>query len=201
MGSSKGFAQRGMASWYGTKFHGRKTSSGETYDMEQFTAAHRTLPLGTYVKVKRTDGKGESVVVRINDRGPFVQNRIIDLSRAAGRQLAMLEVGVAPVQITALGEEILRSRPDEITLRPRYDYDRGSFTVQVGAFTVKENARRLVTDMKDRYGAAHMSLYRRGDMDFFRVQVGSFRTREEAEDFRDRLISSDRFESAFVVAR
>jgi rare lipoprotein A len=190
-----------MASWYGTQFHGRKTSSGEIYDMEKFTAAHRTLPLGTYVKVKRTDGKGESVVVKINDRGPFVDNRVIDLSRAAGRQLDMLEEGVAPVVVTALGEEVLRGKPDEITLRPRYDYNKGSFSVQVGAFTVRENAQRLVRRMKLQYGAADLSLFEQEDISFFRVRVGNFRTQEEAEAFKEKLVRSGEFESAFVVAR
>ena len=201
LGSSKGYVERGMASWYGEKFHGRKTSSGEVYDMEKFTAAHRTLPLGTYVKVKRTDDRGESVVVRINDRGPFVDNRVIDLSRAAARQMDMMEEGVAEVVITALGEEVLRRRPDEITLRPRYDYSQGSFSVQVGAFTVKDNAQRLVRQMKEAHGTADMSLYRRGDLDFFRVRVGRFTTREEAESFGDGLLRSREFDHAFVVAR
>ncbi len=201
MGSSKGFVQRGIASWYGTKFHGRKTASGEIYDMEKFTAAHRTLPLGTYVKVKRTDGKGESVVVKVNDRGPFVDNRVIDLSRAAARQLDMLSEGVAPVVVTALGEEILRGKPDEITLRPRFDYNKGAFSVQVGAFTIKENAQRLVRRMKDEHGTADLSLFERGDMNFFRVRVGKFTTRGKAERFRDRLIDSREFDQAFVVAR
>lgn len=201
MGSSKGYAQRGIASWYGTKFHGRKTANGEIYDMEKFTAAHRTLPLGTYVKVKRTDGKGESVVVKVNDRGPFVDNRVIDLSRAAARQLDMLSEGIAPVLVTALGEEILKGKPDEITLRPKFDYNKGAFSVQVGAFTVKENAQRLVRSMKDEHGAADLSLFEMSDVNFFRVRVGKFTTRDEAERFKDRLIDSGEFNSAFVVAR
>lgn len=201
MGSSRGFVEKGKASWYGNKFHGRKTASGEIYDMEKFTAAHRTLPLGTFVKVKRTDGKGESAVVKVNDRGPFVDNRVIDLSRAAARQLDMLDEGVAPVVITALGEEILRSKPDEITLRPRFDYDKGAFSVQVGAFTVRENALRLVHRMKDEHGTADLSLFEYGDESFFRVRVGRFTTRGEAEHFRDGLLRSGEFASAFVVAR
>ena len=201
MGSSKGYVEKGMASWYGTKFHGRKTANGEIYDMEKFTAAHRTLPLGTYVKVKRTDGKGDSVVVRVNDRGPFVDNRVIDLSRAAARQLDMLNEGVAPVVVTALGEEILKGKSDEITLRPQFDYNKGEFSVQVGAFTVKENAQRLVRRMKDEYGAADLSLFERGGMNFFRVRVGKFAMREEAERFMDKLLRSGEFDHAFVVAR
>ena len=200
MGSSKGYVETGMASWYGKQFHGRKTSSGEVYDMEKFTAAHRTLPLGTYVKVKRTDGKGESVVVKVNDRGPFVEGRILDLSRGAARQLDMLDDGVARVTVTALGEEVFRTR-SSVTLQPKADYTVGSFSVQVGAFTVRENAQRLASQAKDTYGSADVSLFDRGDSVFYRVQVGRFGTRAEAEDFRDRLVRSGDFSRAFVVAR
>lgn len=200
MGSSRGYVETGMASWYGEQFHGRKTSSGEVYDMEKFTAAHRTLPLGTYVKVKRTDGKGESVVVKVNDRGPFVDNRILDVSKGAARQLDMLNDGLARVTVTALGEEVFRAR-SRVTLKPRKDYSVGSFSVQVGAFTVKENAQRLAGDAKRTYGSADISLFDRGDQVFFRVRVGRFSSREEAERFRDRLIGEGVFTSAFVVAR
>ena len=92
MPHANGFTQRGVASWYGKKFHGRKTSSGEVYDMYAMTAAHKTLPLGTWVRVHNRDN-GRTLDVRINDRGPFVDNRVIDLSRAAARQLDMLHHG------------------------------------------------------------------------------------------------------------
>jgi len=200
MGTSRGYVETGMASWYGKKFHGRKTASGEIYDMEKFTAAHRTLPLGTYVKVKRVDGSGESAVVKVNDRGPFVEDRVIDLSRAAARQLGMLEEGVAEVTVTALGEEVFRGRTG-VTLRPRPDYDSGTFSVPVGAFTIKQNAQRLAEKLKQVHGTADVSLFDRGDEVFFRVRVGRFQTRQEAEGFRDRLVSSGQFYSAFVIAR
>ena len=200
LGSSKGYVQRGMASWYGPKFHGRLTASGEVYDMEGMTGAHRTLPMGTYVRVKRIDGKG-GVVVKINDRGPFVRGRIIDLSRAAARQLNMLDTGVAEVEITALGERAGGSPGGETVLRARPDYAAGSFSVQVGAFTVKDNARRLAAAMKDRYGSADISLYDRGDTIFYRVRVGRFRTEEAAERFRDDLLRKGAFEEAYVVSR
>jgi rare lipoprotein A len=200
MGSSRGYVETGMASWYGEQFHGQKTSSGEVYDMEKFTAAHRTLPLGTYVKVRRTDGEGESVVVRVNDRGPFVDNRILDLSKGAARQLNMLNDGVAKVTVTALGEEVFRGRSG-ITLKPRPDYTSGEFSVQVGAFTVRENAQRLAEEAKNTYGSADVSSFDRGDQVFFRVQVGRFASRQEAERFRDRLIGNGAFTSAFVVAK
>jgi rare lipoprotein A len=90
--------ERGNASWYGRKFHGRKTASGERYDMNRLTAAHRSLPFGTIVHVVRVDS-GEAVAVRINDRGPFIDGRIIDLSRAAAREIGMIDDGVAQVEL------------------------------------------------------------------------------------------------------
>lgn len=200
MGTSRGYVETGIASWYGGKFHGRKTASGEVYDKEKYTAAHRTLPLGTFVKVKRIDGRGDSVVVKVNDRGPFVDDRIIDLSAAAARQLQILDEGVAEVTVTALGEEVFRGKSG-ITLRPRPDYGSGSFSVQVGAFTVKENAQRLAMEMRRTHGTADVSLYDRGDKIFFRVRVGRFQARDKAEKFRDQLIDQGGFYSAFVVAR
>ncbi len=94
--------QSGMASWYGGNFHGRKTANGETYNMNALTAAHKTLPFGTRVRVTNTRN-GDSVVVRINDRGPFVGGRVIDLSRAAAGQIGVTASGVAPVKLAVLG--------------------------------------------------------------------------------------------------
>ena len=99
--SSSGYFERGTASWYGEKFHGRRTSSGERYDMYAMTAAHRTLPLPTYVQVTNLRN-GRSVVVRVNDRGPFHDNRLIDLSYVAAAKLDMLESGTAPVEVRAI---------------------------------------------------------------------------------------------------
>lgn len=99
--SAEGYREKGLASYYGSKFHGHKTSNGETYDMYAMTAAHKTLPLPTYVRVTRTDN-GKSVVVRVNDRGPFHVGRIIDLSVTAATKLGMIDTGVAPVEVVAL---------------------------------------------------------------------------------------------------
>jgi rare lipoprotein A len=93
---------RGIASWYGRKFHGRKTASGERYDMHELTAAHRSLPFGTIVRVVRVD-TGDAIVVRINDRGPFVDGRIIDLSYAAAKEIDMIRDGVAQVELYLMG--------------------------------------------------------------------------------------------------
>jgi rare lipoprotein A len=99
--SSAGYSERGVASWYGRDFHGKPTSSGETYDMRELTAAHKTLPIPTWVEVINLEN-GESVVVRINDRGPFVDNRIIDLSQRAAEEIGMIGAGTARVQVRAL---------------------------------------------------------------------------------------------------
>ncbi len=200
LGTSDGYVQRGLASWYGGKFHGRLTASGEVYNMEAMTAAHRTLPLGTYVRVRRVDGRG-GTVVRINDRGPFISGRIIDLSRAAARDLDMLDSGVAEVVVQALGERQRGSTREDMVLRPKPDYSTGSFSVQVGAFTVKENALRLAVRMKTSYQRADVSRFDRGDAVFFRVRVGRFETEGEAESFRDGLLARGEFDEAFVVAR
>ncbi|MCL2122902.1 MAG: septal ring lytic transglycosylase RlpA family protein, partial [Desulfovibrionaceae bacterium] len=99
--SARGFVEEGMASWYGPGFHGKRTANGETYDMHAMTAAHKILPLGTIVRVTNKNN-GRSLVLRINDRGPFVDDRVIDLSRAAADKLDVVGKGTAPVRITAL---------------------------------------------------------------------------------------------------
>lgn len=98
LAGKKAYTEEGLASWYGKKFQGKKTASGEKFDMHKLTAAHRTLPFGTRVKVTRIDN-GKNVVVKINDRGPFVEGRIIDLSKAAAKKLDMINTGVARVRI------------------------------------------------------------------------------------------------------
>lgn len=99
--SSEGFSEKGIASWYGSDFHGRNTSSGESYDMYQMTAAHKTLPLPTYVSVNNLDN-GRTLIVKVNDRGPFIEGRVIDLSYAAAYRLGVTGPGTANVEITAL---------------------------------------------------------------------------------------------------
>jgi rare lipoprotein A len=136
--TSAGYRERGEASWYGTKFHGRTTSSGERYDMYAMTAAHKSLPLPTYARVTHRD-TGKSVVVRVNDRGPFHDGRIIDLSYAAAVKLGMHKQGVAPVEVEAL--------PPYQSLSGRVRQTLGRtdrpFYLQVGAFRDLDNAQRL----------------------------------------------------------
>src|SRR5690606_1564316 len=110
MDSATGYHERGIASWYGTKFHGRRTSSGEDYDMYKMTAAHKTLPLPTYVRVTNLDN-GKSAIVRVNDRGPFHDNRIIDLSYAAAIKLGVNKTGTAHVDVVAIDPRAPQATP------------------------------------------------------------------------------------------
>ncbi|HYM09714.1 MAG TPA: septal ring lytic transglycosylase RlpA family protein [Bryobacterales bacterium] len=152
-----GATEEGMASWYGHPYHGRPTTSGEIYDMEKLTAAHRTLPFGAHVQVTNLQN-GRAVEVRINDRGPFVEDRVIDLSRAAARQIAMLGPGTARVRLRVVA---LPEAPAP-----------GFFAVQVGAFRNRDNAERLRADLARRYGVAFIQKYDGPQGLFYRVRVG-----------------------------
>ncbi len=173
-----GGAEVGRASWYGPEFHGRKTASGEIYDMYQLTAAHRELPLGTWIMVANLDN-GRSVEVRVNDRGPFVTDRIVDVSYGAARLLGMIGPGVIPVRVTitrlAVGEQ-------ETTLGPAARY-----TVQVGSFVSSENARALERSLAE--GFPDVEVVRRsvGQDTYFRVWVGNFVRRSDAHAHAERL--------------
>ena len=136
--SAENFVERGIASWYGEKFHGRRTSSGEPYDMYAMTAAHRHLPLPTYVEVTNLNN-GRKVIVRVNDRGPFVKNRVIDLSYAAAKRLGMLEAGTAPVEIRA----ITPGRTPQVVTTSTDRSATITYYLQAGAFSDRANANRL----------------------------------------------------------
>lgn len=149
MDDSHGFVQRGIASWYGTKFHGRRTSSGETYDMYAMTAAHKTLPLPTYVEVINLENS-RRIIVRVNDRGPFHDNRIIDLSYAAARKIGITARGTGLVEIRAIDPVRYAGRRNTgrvktVAVRDdSYKYTgKREFYIQVGAFSRLINARRL----------------------------------------------------------
>src|SRR3989338_6978019 len=189
--SSNGYEEDGIASWYGRDFNGKKTSNGETYNMYAMTAAHKTLPIGTYVKVTRLDN-GKETILRINDRGPFVKGRIIDLSYKAASELDIADSGTAKVEITALGDTV----GDKLVTR---DYQKGNFLVQVGAFTVKSNAARLRDNLLQRYSNVSITTYDRGDTVFYRVRVGGANNLKEAERLKGR-IETEGVESPFVVA-
>ena len=196
MASSKGFVERGIASWYGNKFHGKKTSNGEIYDMYAMTAAHKTLPLGVEVRVTNRRN-GRSAVVRVNDRGPFVAGRIIDLSFAAAKQLDIVEQGTAPVEIVALGYP--HQQGGKVSYSAPVDYDAGSFAIQVGAFAEAANAERLASRLRGRFGRAEVHRGQSRGQAFFRVRVGDYRSLQAAEDAKSRL-RTEGYPGAFVVA-
>ena len=189
---AKGFSQRGLASWYGKDFHGRKTSNGEIYNMYAMTAAHKTLPLGTHVRVKNLNN-GRTLQVRINDRGPFVRGRIIDLSYTAASKLGVVGPGTAPVEIVALVPSGAGASAAKV------DFTRGNFTFQVGAFKSRENAYRLRNKLSSRYKNAHVVVFDTGAETFFRVRVGHCTTLAQAEEY-ERILMADGFTEVFIVA-
>lgn len=192
-----GFVQEGVASWYGKDFHGKKTSNGEVYDMYAMTAAHKTLPLGVYVRVKNI-ANGRQAVVRVNDRGPFVKGRIIDLSYSAAKELGVVGPGTAPVRIEALGYKV-SGGGGEVAFRQPKSYSVGSYTVQVGAFTQGENAARLAERLKALYGASSVQQGMVNGRLFHRVRAGSYPTIEAAEKACLRF-ENEGFPNSFVVA-
>jgi rare lipoprotein A len=164
--------EEGRASWYGAPFHGRQASNGETYDMYKFTAAHRTLPFNTMVRVTNTTN-GKSTTVRITDRGPFVDNRIIDLSYAAAKQIESIGPGVVTVQL-----EILSA----------IDPNDGTFTIQVGAFHDRGNAERLQRRLKAAYPSVEIQSFDspKGGS-FYRVHVGKISGEDAAKKMSEEL--------------
>jgi len=177
-----GYNEKGNASWYGEPFNGRRASNGEIYDMYKFTAAHRTLPFDTMVRVTNLNN-GKSTTVRITDRGPFVQDRIIDLSLAAAREIDLVGPGVAPVRVEVLGN---------------VDPTVGFFTVQVGAFRDRGNAERLRDRLNASYSPTFIQQYDAPDGPFFRVRVGRISSEDAARQFGEQLRSRGGF-SPFVV--
>lgn len=188
MPSAKGYRETGIASWYGNKFHALRTSSGEPYDVYGMTAAHRSLPLPTYVRVTNV-GNGRSVVVKVNDRGPFHSDRIMDLSYAAALKLDIVRTGTATVNIEALNPEApaapAGSSPAESL--PRY-------FVQVGAFSRLENATALQARLQDKVYSpvevTHDGLHR--------VQVGPFLSYEDAQKM-SAIIREDQFGEPRII--
>lgn len=166
--SSQGFKERGDASWYGTKFHGKRTSSGETYDMYAMTAAHKTLPLPSYVRVKNRDN-GKEIVVKVNDRGPFHAGRIIDLSYVAALKLDIVKQGTGRVEIETIDMASNRQRQSEQVF------------IQVGAFMDKQNAQKV----HDKLAQASIdsdihTVVVNARKHIYRVRIGPFEQRTEA---------------------
>jgi len=179
---SQGRPEEGIASWYGYPYHGRQAANGEIYDMEKLTAAHRTLPFGTWVRVENLTN-GKFVTVRITDRGPFIDGRIIDLSRAAAREIELLGPGTAKVRL------VITSRPPNVPVESFY-------SVQVGAYQQIARANQVRDDIRKQYGAATVSR-RDGNPVLYRVLVGGKRPLEDANALAEQLRGE--FGSAMVV--
>ena len=194
---SNGFRQRGLASWYGKDFHGKKTSNGEIYNMYAMTAAHKTLPLGTFVRVHNLENN-RRVEVRVNDRGPFVRGRIIDLSYSAASEIGVVGPGTARVEVIALATPVTTGGKTPRSYKP-IDLYSGNFTFQIGAFVNRENAERLTAELNEKYNNAHVTVYDRGDQIFYRVRVGKFTTLKQAET-QESILIRDGYPDLFIVA-
>ncbi|SIT71096.1 rare lipoprotein A [Ectothiorhodosinus mongolicus] len=199
MNSAEGYRERGVASWYGAKFHGRRTSSGEPYDMFAMTAAHTSLPLPTYVRVTNLDN-GRSVVVRVNDRGPFLRGRIIDLSYAAAHRIGMVDQGTARVEVVALNareepQRVAREQrparsPEPITTQTEVAMTQADSLVfvQMGAFGEQRNAEQLQRQLQDAGIESVIITSRAQSSDgFFRVRIGPKRNQFEAHQLIENL--------------
>jgi rare lipoprotein A len=175
--------EEGIASWYGRPYHGRPTASGEIYNMYDMTAAHRTLPFGTRLNVHDLEN-GHEVTVRINDRGPFVEGRIIDLSYAAAQAMHMPSMAQVRLEILGLGEGGLLP---------------GVFAVQVGAFRDQSKAERLKERIESQFGPVIIQDFDRGDGLFYRVRVGRESTEDAARSLAQSLRSANLATETFVV--
>ena len=180
--------EEGLASWYGHPYHGRASASGEIYNMHNLTAAHRTLPFGTEVRVHDLENARE-VSVRINDRGPFVEGRIIDLSYAAAQAIQMVGPGIARVRLEILNPDLVAGP----------GATRGIFAVQVGAFREQTNAARFKARIEQSFSPVIVQSFDRGDGLFHRVRVGSESTEDAARELAQRLRDSNLAPETFVV--
>ena len=201
MASANGFSETGMASWYGPDFHGKKTASGETYNKYAYTAAHKTLPFGTKVKVTNLDN-GLSTTVVINDRGPFKSGRVIDLSYSAAKDISMIGTGTARVRIKTIGSTQSAStttnqttakttvktttKSDVVTTGEKY-------YVQVAAYSVRDNADKTVKQLS---GMGYANALRQNNGKYV-VVAGPYGTRARATTERDKLRKT--YSGAFIV--
>lgn len=173
----------GIASWYGPDFHQKMTSNGEIYDMYAMTAAHKTLPMNTMVNVLNTQN-GKSTVVRINDRGPFVDGRVIDLSNAAAHEIDMIGNGTATVKLTVLGFHSKIAKTDD---EKQEKQSVGKFYLQVGAFRKSDGAKITQAKLNNIFGKDYPVIVKEGEIDdkpIFRVFVSGFKSEQEALDFK-----------------
>jgi len=201
LASAEGYAEEGEASWYGWDFHGKKTASGEPYNMNDLTAAHKILPLNTWVKVTNLINQRE-VTVKVNDRGPFVRERIIDLSYAGAKALGMVDPGTAPVRVEVLGaaEEKDIAGVRTAVLVPAANYREGRFAVQVGSFQDPANSEALAARLRREFGVVTIEEFDRGDAMFYRVRVSEVKSLGRAMELQAQLEEKG-YRDCFVVAR
>lgn len=215
--NAEGFKETGIASWYGEPFHGRQTSNGERYDMSTLTAAHKTLPMNTQLLVRNLEN-GQEVVVRVNDRGPFVKGRVIDLSLAGAKQLGIYQKGTAKVRLTALGEAVpcltgsaktKKTQPDQPANQgggqakcflPHQDFDKGEFFVQIASCSELAKAEGLLRQLVKQGNNAVIQPYDSPVGRFYRVQVRVGADLRAARR-QEQLFAKAGFPGAFVVAR
>lgn len=174
--SSAGFSQKGIASWYGTKFHGERTSSGETYNMYAMTAAHKSLPLPTYVEVINEDN-GRRAIVKVNDRGPFHEGRIIDLSYAAATKLGVVAAGTANVRIRALDPNAEKrnasNKQHGNSVDAEHTQDDGKVYVQVAAFSTEQKAFEMLNKLrKANFSSSRIHVESKQGQTLYRVRIG-----------------------------
>lgn len=191
--TSQGYHQKGIASWYGSKFHGRRTSSGETYDMYAMTAAHKTLPLPTYVEVTNLNN-GRQVIVKVNDRGPFHENRLIDLSYSAAKQLGIISQGTGMVDIRVItaGKQPVNTATS--TQPPTIDAPVGLY-LQVGAFSTSASAEQFKTKVQSQVDETVLV---KSDGKLYRVRVGPLASIKYGDSLASRLLDLG-FNDAHIV--
>ncbi|HHO48800.1 MAG TPA: septal ring lytic transglycosylase RlpA family protein [Desulfobacteraceae bacterium] len=199
--SARGYWERGRASWYGRQFHGRKTANGEVFDMYAMTAAHKTLPMNTMLLVRNLDN-GRQTVVRVNDRGPFIRGRIVDLSYKAAGELDMVRSGIATIEIIALGEApgpvpAGGGRPSRLV---HQDFNRGDYFVQVGSYLNQGSAERIARRLMDKGADVVIQPYITSGYTYYRVQVYAGKVLQTAQSFERQLLR-DGFPGAFLFSR
>lgn len=202
MESSKGYVERGIASWYGTKFHGRRTSSGEIYNMHAMSAAHKTLPLPTYVEVTNIK-TGKKIIVRVNDRGPFHAGRIIDLSYAAANKLGIASTGTGLVEVRAIDPRTWKPGSGTAPTRTADTsaaHPDASIYLQLGAFSLRENAEKLLERAvrSTISGAFIQQGSGNNGQTLYRVRVGPLASVEIADHIISRLLKTG-FDEFHVV--
>jgi rare lipoprotein A len=203
--SSKEHVERGSASWYGTKFHGRRTSSGEPYNMYEMTAAHKTLPLPTYAQVTNLDN-GRSVVVKINDRGPFHKGRILDLSYAAAMKLGIVKSGTARIELRTIDPlapqahlaPAANAAPEAVTVATAPATTQGLF-LQVGAFSTFSNAESLRNRLSNIATSPIVISKSTQPQPLYRVRIGPLANDQEAQQLAQRLAQIGLTQTSVVV--